>query len=251
MWISIKGYPSFAKLLLSDQRLDPSADNQSALRLACQYAQPEVVKLLLADKRVDPSVDDLRIACQYGSVEVVKLLLADPRVDPSASEQDAIYQACHNNHPEVVKLLLADQRVDPSANNQKVLLVALEKGHANVVKFLLSDQRVDISRLFPSSSEVLALFLLRQASRLEPITKASALNNFPDSFSFLADIEQMESQRKALLDAHLLSDLSDLCLAFIPDLFCHFEGDILSLVEAGANNKNKFPRFTFAHLSSL
>ena len=42
------------------------------------------VKLLLADPRVDPSDDDnfaIRLASNYGQTEVVKLLLADPRVD--------------------------------------------------------------------------------------------------------------------------------------------------------------------------
>jgi ankyrin repeat protein len=47
----------------------------------------EVVKLLLNEPRVDPSADDncaIRLASKNGHFEVVKLLLNDPRGDPSA-----------------------------------------------------------------------------------------------------------------------------------------------------------------------
>ena len=46
------------KLLLSDPRVDPSTENQEAIREACGRGHTEVVKLLLADPRVDPSAED-------------------------------------------------------------------------------------------------------------------------------------------------------------------------------------------------
>ena len=42
------------RLLLADPRVDPSADNNYAIRWAAYNGHTEVVRLLLADPRVDP-----------------------------------------------------------------------------------------------------------------------------------------------------------------------------------------------------
>ncbi len=56
--------------------------------------------------------DAIRWASKNGHTEVVKLLLADDRVDPSSRDNSAIKLASSNSHSEVVKLLLADGRID-------------------------------------------------------------------------------------------------------------------------------------------
>jgi ankyrin repeat protein len=279
---SANGYVDVVKLLLADQRVDPSADNQYAIGSASANGHAHVVKLLLADKRVDPSVDDqytirwasakghadvvkvlladqrvdpskaIRLVCNMGRAEVMKLLLADQRVDPSADDQYAIGEASANGHTEVVKLLLADQRVDPSADNHYAIRWASAYGHADVVKVLLSDQRVDISGLPDSySPQVLALFSLRRSYRLELERKQQSPNSVSALCSVLADLKRVESQRKALLDDHLVSDLSNLCLEYVPDFFCHFDGKVSSLVDSNSDSDNKFPRFSFGNLSTL
>ena len=53
----------------------------------------EIVKMLLGDPRIDPSTNNncaIRKASKYGHIQVVKLLLSDPRVDPSAHYNCAI-----------------------------------------------------------------------------------------------------------------------------------------------------------------
>src|SRR5690349_2933275 len=68
----------------------------------------EIIKLLLNEKRVDPSADNndaIRIACMNGYLDIVKLLLDDERVDPSANNNFAIIYACKNGHFDIVKLL--------------------------------------------------------------------------------------------------------------------------------------------------
>jgi hypothetical protein len=60
----------------------------------------------------------------------------------------------------------------------------------------------------------------------------------------VADIEKIELQHKALLNHHLVSDVSNLCLESVPDLFCHFD-NAPSLVQSG----NPFPRFSFVFLA--
>ena len=74
------------------------------------------VARLLQDPRVDPSVDDniaIRIASEKGHMDVVKRLLQDPRVDPSASRNQAIRFASMSGRAGIVGRLLQDPRVDP------------------------------------------------------------------------------------------------------------------------------------------
>ena len=112
------------KLLLSDSRVNPSAQNNLAVRVASMYGHFEIVKLLLADDRVNPSAQNNQAfidASGNGHLETVKLLLKDARVDPSAVENLAVRVASHNGHLDIVKLLLSDSRVDQSAQNNTAL----------------------------------------------------------------------------------------------------------------------------------
>ena len=94
--------------------VDPSAENNDAILFASMHYS-EVLKILLEDPRVDPSANDnfaLRLASAEGHTEVVRILLADERVDPSAKDNEALRWASSEGHTEVVNLLLADPRVD-------------------------------------------------------------------------------------------------------------------------------------------
>ena len=120
--------------------VDPSDNDNYAIREASRNGHTEVVKLLLADPKVDPSAsnnDAIRWASQNGHTEVVKLLLTDHRVDPATWNNEPIRYASQNGHAEVVKLLLADPRVDPSAENNYAIKLATRNGHSEVVKLLL------------------------------------------------------------------------------------------------------------------
>src|SRR5690242_3602714 len=79
-----------------------------------------IVSTILKDKRVDPSADDnyaLRIACQEGFHKIVKLLLRHPNVDPTVRGNICINFASANGHWKVVRLLMQDKRSDPTAQN--------------------------------------------------------------------------------------------------------------------------------------
>ncbi len=91
-------------------KVDLKEFGSKALILASKIGHPEVVKLLLADDRVDPSYKAIIQASRYGHPEVVKLLLTDDRIDPSAQNNDAIMRASSEGNLKVVKLLLADKR---------------------------------------------------------------------------------------------------------------------------------------------
>ena len=65
---------------------------------------------LLADPRVDPSAENnsaIISACVNGHTKIVELLLHDPRVDPSANDNCPITWASKEGHTEIVNLLLS------------------------------------------------------------------------------------------------------------------------------------------------
>jgi len=86
-------------MLLDTQKVDPSVNDNKAIKDAADRGYIEVMKLLLADKRVDPAIDDnliLKWAVEDREVEVVRLLLQDHRVDASGIE---------SMHPEIKEML--------------------------------------------------------------------------------------------------------------------------------------------------
>ncbi len=136
----------------ADAHVDPAADNNRALRIACEEGLVEMVRLLLTDPRVHPMqeienpddnddvVDPLILACQNGHLEIVKTLLADQRVDPGLYRNQEIQNAIISGFAEIVELLLKHSRVNPRAGD--LLFYAVQEGHAEVVKVLLADCRI-------------------------------------------------------------------------------------------------------------
>ena len=111
---SRNGRVEMVKILLNDNRVDPSARNNEAITWASENGNLNIARLLLADPRTDPSTDDnlpIKVASEKGNLNVVRLLLADFRTDPSAEYNWAIKAADKNGHIEVVRLLLTDPRV--------------------------------------------------------------------------------------------------------------------------------------------
>ena len=104
-----------------------------------------IVKMLLVDQKIDPSTNDnhaIRFSAVNGRTDVVRLLIEDPRVNPSANSNEAIRRATRNGHTETVKVLLADPRVDPSADNNEAIRYVAGKGYTKIVAMLLQDKRI-------------------------------------------------------------------------------------------------------------
>jgi ankyrin repeat protein len=138
------------KRLLKDPRVDPSTDDNYAIRHTSVYGHIEIVSLLLKDPRADPSAYDnlsIRWASYEGHTEIVRLLLKDPRVDPSTGGNYAIRFASGEGHLEIVRLLLKDPRVDPSADDNYAIRFASGEGHLEIFELLLKDSRIDIYKL--------------------------------------------------------------------------------------------------------
>jgi hypothetical protein len=142
---TVDGVTCVVKLLFADQRVDPAAENNWAIRNASANGHAGVVKLLFADQRVDPAADNnfaIRTASSNGYAGVVKLLLADQRVDPAADNNHAIRMASYQGHFSVVELLLADRRVDPSMGDPTALERASGEGYDDIVQMLLEHPKV-------------------------------------------------------------------------------------------------------------
>jgi hypothetical protein len=140
------GHLAVVERLLQDERFDPSADDNWAVRSAAERGHLAVVERLLQDKRVDPAADDnfaVRLAAENGCLAVVERLLEDMRVDPSADKNHAVRWAAKKGYLAVVDRLLQDPRVDPSANDNNAVQWAASRGHLAVVDRLLEDDRVD------------------------------------------------------------------------------------------------------------
>ncbi|KAI8844224.1 ankyrin repeat-containing domain protein [Chytridium lagenaria] len=129
---------------------DPSWSSllQHLFRHAVKSGSSRVVRFLLFTGRVDPTADDdlaIRDACERGYTDIVLILLkfsnpSYPKVDPVARSNYAMRMASQNGHARVVKVLLETGRVTPCA-----LHWAASRGHADIVRMLLDTGRFDPS----------------------------------------------------------------------------------------------------------
>jgi len=143
----IGGYANTMRMLLGDVRLSRTNLKQTMV-MASQRGYAEVVRILLADNRSDPSVSNdnaIRLASSNGHVDVVRILLEDGRANLNANDDEVIWCACSGGHVDVVRALLADGRADPSADYSRSIRSASWKGHSEIVRMLLEDGRVDPS----------------------------------------------------------------------------------------------------------
>ena len=114
---------------------------------AAEKRSINIIKLLLQDDRVDPTYGSswaIRSASSNGHTDVVELLLKDGRTDPGAGDNYAIRAASRSGYKDIVELLLKDKKmVDPSDDHNWAIIIASMNGHKDVVELLLKDSRVN------------------------------------------------------------------------------------------------------------
>ena len=89
---------------LLQEGVDPSYDNNNAIRTATLLSNPMA-------KKVDPR-----------TVELLTLLLADRRVDPSVDDNISLYHAAKTGNIEATKMLVNDKRFRITPRIKKLLL---------------------------------------------------------------------------------------------------------------------------------
>lgn len=171
------GNTNAVKTLLKDDRVNPSINNNYAIKIACEYNHVKIVELLLDDDRVNPADNDnvaIGIACLNGHIEVIKLLLTNKDIDTniglvnaslnvknglevvkvllkdkrtvlSYDDNTTFIYACKYNNIDLVEFLLKREDVNPTDRDNEGLYWACRKGYIKIVKMLLDDKRIDPS----------------------------------------------------------------------------------------------------------
>lgn len=96
--------------LLQDRRVDPSAYNNHAIRMASLFGHAQVVNRLLQDERVDPSVHNywpVREAVAKGHLSVVEQLLRIDSPSPIPIPQSVLHElmGIAEDSPELRRLI--------------------------------------------------------------------------------------------------------------------------------------------------
>jgi len=101
-----------------------------ALDLAYEEGRTEIVKFLLKNESLDPSSNDnyaIKTAVKNGHTELVKELLKDDRIDPTVDSNDSIKIAFRRNFFEVVKVLAQHPSIKtPKKPKLKILGIIIE-----------------------------------------------------------------------------------------------------------------------------
>jgi len=136
--------------------VDPSSDQNWAIKEATTHNHVEVAKELIKDKRVDVYQGHdgrtwgcaMAIAVEHGHDEILALFLGVVKNIPSKVVEQWRYairegHAMQKKHERTFMLLLNDKRWNPGHNENKMLKVACANWNVKIVKMLLADERVD------------------------------------------------------------------------------------------------------------
>ncbi len=145
---AIHGLKDVIQILVQEFNVDPSYQDNQAIKWAAQCGHEAVVKFLLEDFRVNPYKDynhGIIWASQCGYKYLVKFLLKDLSINPGIDNNQAIIEAVWFNQLEIVKLLLDDSRINPADQSNQALIFAAQNGNLEIVKLLIKHPKVDIS----------------------------------------------------------------------------------------------------------
>jgi ankyrin repeat protein len=143
------GHYSVLCLLLNDPIVDPSCLGRNTPLIRAMIGHHiQCVKLLLDDERVDPSADDnflLRELASIGEVDLIGIVLKDSRVRVEEHLISAAYRACSSETQKVhvLSLLLDCGVIDTSIHGKEFLLEAAEHANHALVLSLLQTYGVD------------------------------------------------------------------------------------------------------------
>jgi ankyrin repeat protein len=132
------GHIEVVKYLLTDPRVNPADNDNSAIGYAALKDDIEMVSLLLQDSRVNPAADDNYALRASRTIEMQKLLLTDPRVDPNILLDLLIY----NREWKDILEIIDDPRIKPGLYNNLLLCQAVLYDQVELVRKLLSYQAV-------------------------------------------------------------------------------------------------------------
>ena len=133
--------------------LDDKVVNKGFAYACSSKANAMLITMLSTPSKIDPSANNnlaLRKAAENGQVDLVRILLDDLRVLVNADALDhlALRWACHNGHAEVVKLIIEKTKPRLDNNNGSLCLTfAIRSGYTSVVEALLTADLVNATEI--------------------------------------------------------------------------------------------------------
>lgn len=165
------GHTSVVKLLLTNDNIDPSIDNNNAIKIASKKGYTDIVKYLLTTN-INPSVLNnypIRTSAENNHIDVLKILLSDSRTDATDSYNEAFITSIRLANTDIIKLLLSHLTEKDKLSDlllHEGLLVATENGHTDIVNFLYELYPSDAGQ-YLRLNEILCMAV--QYSRIEII----------------------------------------------------------------------------------
>lgn len=130
--------------IIASKLIDPSMNDNYALRQAMNNSNYNIITVLLKDERVDQFIDGNQLfhkACNENKIDLVKLLLANEKFIPLNNANNTLYVVAINNNIEIMKLILADKRNFKDNDYIHAFNYVSSQGNIEMVKLLLTDGR--------------------------------------------------------------------------------------------------------------
>ena len=131
------GHLNLAKILLKENKIDPSFDDHCSIKYATECNNLHIVKILIDLKLKDMESiinDCLIISCQYGLFDMTKFLIKYQTKKITIP----IRVAAKFGHLDIVKLLF----IQPKTNYNAAIIYAVRNKHQNVIDFLFNQKSV-------------------------------------------------------------------------------------------------------------
>jgi hypothetical protein len=163
--------------LLSDSRIDPTYNENVAIRKMCMdstKASTEIFQLLFQHPKVQNDREKwiaqaLHSACGAQNLSIVKQLLLYPH--PSIASSEILSAAIESGNPKCVRLLLRTKLFDPTIEDNLPVKEAAKYGYQAVLKLLLRQPNVDPSNALPAGPSFKVLKILLQYPNVDPTRK--------------------------------------------------------------------------------
>lgn len=140
-----KGNLDIAKLIIEDERTDPSVSNSNAIQIACNLGYTSIVELLLKDERIDPTYNDncITFASNKGYYDIIKLLINDKRmIANNYNYYNEINNAAKKGYTDIFKLLI-DNNLDTV--DFEIFISALKNKNTDIALHIINLNLVDLS----------------------------------------------------------------------------------------------------------
>lgn len=201
--------------LIKNTDLNPAANKNSALRIACCNGNLELVKLLLTDKRVTKCGHiDLRQAVKNRHYNVVSFLINENLVNPTIDSNISLILAAESGCTDSLNLLLNDKRVNPTYHQiNHAFSLACSNGFLIPMEILLKIKEINPN--YRNNYALLNSSAKNFADSLEKLLSFSSVNpsfNNNEALILAAENGSTDTLKLLLNDSRLTLDINNKAL---------------------------------------